>query len=120
MVEDDAEVRAIAVAFLTGLGYRVQEADDGPSALAILDRPDVAIDGLFVDLVLPGGMSGIELATEARQRQPALKVLYTSGYPRNAVVHNGRLDPGVHLIPKPYTREDLARALRRCLDAQAR
>ena len=118
VVEDDAGVCELAVTFLTDLGYRVLKAADGLSALALL-RGGHRIDLLFVDLVLSGAMTGAELAVEAQRHQPALKVLYTSGYPKNTIVHHGRLDEGALLLPKPYRREDLARAVRDVLDNEA-
>lgn len=115
-VEDDDDVRAYTVECLRELGYRVLEAHDGPSALRLLERQEEQIDLLFTDVVMPG-MSGSELAHAARERQPALKVLYTSGYTRNAIVHGGRLDPGVEMIPKPFAFSALAQKVRDVLDA---
>ncbi|GAC1622630.1 MAG: hypothetical protein NVS9B10_06820 [Nevskia sp.] len=116
LVEDDALVRSYARSQLESLGYAVLEADCGPAALEILDqRRD--IDLLFTDVVMPGGMTGRQLAEEALRRRPRLKVLYTSGYGENAIVHHGRLDPDVHLLGKPYRRMDLSRKLRELLDA---
>ncbi|MDZ7645225.1 MAG: PAS domain-containing protein [Woeseiaceae bacterium] len=114
LVEDDAPVRQIAHRALASLGYRVIEAADGQEALRQLDaNPD--IDLLFTDLIMPGGLSGRELADEASRRRPGLKIVYTSGYTENAIVHHGRLDPGVILLTKPYRRADLAAILRRAL-----
>ncbi|MBM0205651.1 response regulator [Micromonospora sp. STR1s_5] len=91
---------------LADCGYRVVVAPDAPAALKMLDaEPDV--DLLFTDVVLPPGMNGRELADEASRRRPGLKVLFTTGYSRNAIVHNGRLDPGVNLIGKPFTQPSL-------------
>lgn len=117
LVEDDELVRAYARVQLAGLGYRVFEAPDGPHALQLLrEHPEVAL--LFTDVVMPGGMSGRDLADAALRLQPALRVLYTSGYTENAIVHHGRLDPGVRLLGKPYRRAELARQLRAALDEQ--
>jgi PAS domain S-box-containing protein len=114
VVEDDADVRAYSVGALRELGYTVVEASDGPSALAVLDeRP---VDLVFTDVVLPGGMSGADVAQQARNRRPNIKVLFTSGYSRNAIVHQGRLDRGVQLITKPFTFEGLANKVRDILD----
>lgn len=115
VVEDDDDVRAYTVECLRELGYRVIEAHDGPSALRLLERQESRLDLLFTDVVMPG-MSGRELADAARERQPGLKVLYTSGYTRNAIVHGGRLDPGVELIAKPFTYQALAQKVRDMLD----
>jgi len=108
VVEDDSDVRAHAVAILNELGYSVLEAADGPSALRTLEaQPDVKL--LFTDVGLPGGLNGRQLADEARRRDPALLVLFTTGYARNAIVHQGRLDPDVELITKPFTFAALAK-----------
>jgi PAS domain S-box-containing protein len=108
VVEDDPLVLRHARGVLVGLGYRVTVADTGVAALAILrERSDFAL--LFTDVVMPGGLNGRQLAEAAVALHPALKVLYTSGYTENAIVHHGRLDRGVHLLPKPYRSIDLAR-----------
>jgi CheY-like chemotaxis protein len=107
VVEDDEDVRAHAVAILRELGYSVVEAADGPSALRVLEsEPGVRL--LFTDIGLPEGLNGRQLADEALRRRPELRVLYTTGYARNAIVHQGRLDPGVELITKPFTYAALA------------
>jgi PAS domain S-box-containing protein len=116
VVEDDDDVRAYTVEILRELGYRVLEAHDGPSALRLLERQEAPIDLLFTDVVMPG-MSGRELADKARSHQPDLKVLYTSGYTRNAIVHGGRLDSGVEMIAKPFTYQGLAQKITDVLDA---
>ncbi|MBI1180558.1 MAG: response regulator [Alphaproteobacteria bacterium] len=106
VVEDEEAVRHGTVAMLEELGYVVVEASGGAEALEALDRePDVAL--LITDVVMPG-MNGRQLAAEATRRLPGLRVLYATGYTRNAIVHQGTLDPGVHLIAKPYTIETLA------------
>ncbi len=114
VVEDNLEVRNYSVMVLSELGYRVLEASDAQSALDIL-RGNTHVDLLFTDVVLPG-KSGRLLADEARASRPDLRVLYTTGYSRNAIVHHGRLDPGVQLISKPFTFEELARRVRDVLD----
>ncbi|MEP7004457.1 MAG: response regulator, partial [Sphingomonas bacterium] len=116
VVEDDDDVRTYSVECLRELGYRVLEAHDGPSALRLLERQETPIDLLFTDVVMPG-MTGSELAETARMLQPDLRVLYTSGYTRNAIVHGGRLDPGVEVIVKPFTFEALSRKIRDMLDS---
>jgi CheY-like chemotaxis protein len=118
VVEDDADVREQSVEALSELGYRVLQAADGPAALRLLRR-EAHVDLLFTDVVLPGGMTGAQVAQEARDIQPGLKVLFTTGYARNAIVHNGRLDPGVQLITKPYSFADLAAKIRDVLDGLA-
>jgi CheY-like chemotaxis protein len=117
--EDDDDVRAYSVEVLRELGYRVLEAHDGPSALRLLERQGGEVDLLFTDVVLPSGMMGNKLAEEARMIRPGLKVLFTSGYARSAIVHHGRLDPGVELITKPFSYAELAARIRDLLDAQA-
>jgi PAS domain S-box-containing protein len=115
LVEDDTDVRSFTVEVLRELGYRVIEASDGPTGLRMLDaHREIAL--LLTDVGLPGGINGRQLADEARRRKPGLKVLFASGYARNAIVHHGRLDPGVELIMKPYTYAALATKVRRVLD----
>ncbi|MEX2643909.1 MAG: response regulator [Acetobacterales bacterium] len=118
VVEDDPGVREHSVALLTELGYPVIEAADGEEALRLLaDHPEIAL--LFTDVGLPGGMNGRELAEEALHRRPDLAVLYTTGYARNAIVHDGRLDPGVHLVTKPFTYAELGKAVRKVMQTAA-
>ena len=118
VVEDDDDVRAHTTATLRELGYQVLEAPNAKAALEMLDRrPEVQL--LFTDVGLPGGMNGRQLVDAARSRRPDLKVLYTTGYARNAIVHDGRLDPGVQLLPKPFTYAALAGRLRDVLDARS-
>lgn len=115
VVEDDDSVRNHVETTLTRLGYRVIAAPDGPSALARLpEMPE--FDLLFTDVVMPGGMNGRELAEAVRHQRPHVRVLFTSGYTENAIVHHGRLDPGVHLLSKPYRRKALAAKVRQVLD----
>jgi CheY-like chemotaxis protein len=115
VVEDDAEVRATVVEILTDLGYRVLKAADGQGALAII-QSGLPVDLLFTDVVMPGPVRSTDLARQAKTLQPGIEVLFTSGYTENAIVHGGRLDPGVHLLSKPHRREDLARKLRQLLN----
>jgi PAS domain S-box-containing protein len=114
LVEDDESVRNYATAQLVKLGYRVFSAPDGAHALDFLaDVPD--IDLLFTDVIMPGGINGRELAAQAIRLRPSLKVLFTSGYTENSIVHQGRLDKGVQLLTKPYKRVELARKIRAVL-----
>jgi PAS domain S-box-containing protein len=114
VAEDDEQVRVTVVEMLTELGYRVLKASDATSALAIIES-GVPIDLLFTDVVMPGPLRSPELARRARQRIPGIAVLFTSGYTENSIVHGGRLDAGVELLGKPYTREALARKIRHVL-----
>jgi PAS domain S-box-containing protein len=107
VVEDADDVRQFTADVLAELGYRVLTARDAASALRTLGE-EPGIDMLFTDIGLPGGVNGRELADEALRRHPELKVLFTTGYTRNAVIHHGRLDPGVQLIAKPFTQSGLA------------
>jgi CheY-like chemotaxis protein len=116
VVEDDAGVRAFVVAQLRDFGYRVLEAADGRQALTILAGDD-RIDLLFTDVVMPRGMTGRELAEEAKQRRSQLKVLFTSGYTETSIVNQGQLDPAAHFLSKPFRRQELARKIREALDA---
>jgi PAS domain S-box-containing protein len=113
LVEDDADVREFSASALTHLGYRVLRAADAATALSILsEHRDIAL--LLTDVVLPG-LNGRQLADEARRLAPNLKVVYTTGYARNAIVHHGVLDKGVDLLAKPFTTDDLGRKLREVL-----
>jgi CheY-like chemotaxis protein len=114
IVEDDALVREYVVTQISRLGYGTLAANNAAEALAIINGPE-RIDLLFTDVIMPGGMNGRQLAIEAQARRPALKLLYTSGYTENAIVHHGRLDAGVLLLPKPYLSSDLARMIRTAL-----
>jgi signal transduction histidine kinase/DNA-binding response OmpR family regulator len=117
VVEDDEDVRNTVVDMLTDLGYRVLKARDAQSGWAIIES-GVPIDLLFTDVVMPGPLRSPELARKARERLPDIAVLFTSGYTENAIVHGGRLDEGIELLSKPYTREALARRLRHVLANQ--
>jgi CheY-like chemotaxis protein len=114
VVEDDAEVRAYVIETLKELGYEVLEANGAEQALQLLGSHKT-VSLLLTDVVMPG-KNGRKLAEEARALSPALKVLYMTGYSRNAIVHQGRLDPDVELIQKPLTSEQLAAAVRKVLD----
>ena len=114
VVEDDAEVRQTAVGTLSALGYRVIDAVDGASALALLER-GARVDLLFTDVVMPGPVSSTELAAQARRILPDIAVLFTSGYTRNALTSGGRLQEGVQLLSKPYQRVQLAQKIREAL-----
>jgi CheY-like chemotaxis protein len=115
VVEDEPAVREHSVTSLRELGYRVLTAGDGHAALRVLDQVP-AIDALFTDVGLPGGMNGSQLVDAARLRRPNLKVVYTTGYARNAIVHGGVLDPGTELLPKPFSYTALATKIRTVLD----
>jgi CheY-like chemotaxis protein len=115
VVEDDVQVRGFVLSQLRDLGYRVLEAADGPQAQAILES-DAAVDLLFTDVVMPGGLTGRQLAEVAKRKRPALKTLFTSGYTEDSVLRLGQLDPGVRLLSKPYRRQELAQRIRESLD----
>ena len=117
VVEDDRDVRAYLVELLRDLNYRVLSAHDAVAALGMIETGDIRIDLLLTDVVLPG-MNGRQLAEQAKNRRPDLKVLFTTGYSRNAIVHQGRLDPGVAMIQKPITQDALAARIRDLLDAK--
>jgi PAS domain S-box-containing protein len=116
VVEDDIVVRNFVMAQLQSLGYRTISAADGHAALNIVARSE-PFDLLFTDVVMPGGMSGRELADIVVKIRPGIKVLYTSGYTENSIVHHGRLDEGVLLLAKPYRKGELAEMVRRALGA---
>jgi signal transduction histidine kinase/CheY-like chemotaxis protein len=116
VVEDEERVRHMSVDALRSLGYTVVQAADGTQALAVL-QIQPRVDLLFTDIVMPG-MTGRQLADAARETRPELKVLFTTGYTRNAVVHNGVLDPGVAFLSKPFAIDQLAAKVRQVLDGQ--
>ena len=117
VVEDDEDVRRYSTECLRELGFSIFEAASGSVALRVLDHhPEINL--LFTDVGLPG-INGRQLVDEARRRRPGLRVLFTTGYARNAIVHHGRLDPGLQLLTKPFTRAQLASRVRDVLDAQS-
>jgi CheY-like chemotaxis protein len=118
VVEDDALVRNFVTTQLQSLGYKTIDAADGPTALASVANGE-KFDLLFTDVILPNSMSGRQLANEMDKRRPGIKVLYTSGYTDNAIVHQGRLDPGVMLLSKPYRKSQLAKMIRQALSGDA-
>jgi signal transduction histidine kinase len=115
VVEDEAEVRSYLVETLRELGYRVREAPDGAAALALFASDPFRIDLLLTDIVMPG-INGRQFADELSRRQPGLRTLFMTGYSRNAIVHQGRLDPGVSLLQKPLNQAMLAAKIREILD----
>jgi signal transduction histidine kinase/CHASE3 domain sensor protein/FixJ family two-component response regulator len=114
VVEDDALVCGFVITQLQSLGYRTVAACDGHAALEYVESGQ-PFDLLFTDVVMPGGMTGRQLAVEVTRRQPGAKILYTSGYTENAIVHHGRLDQGVMLLSKPYRKSALASMVRLAL-----
>ena len=117
VVEDDLLVRSYVMTHLAALGYTAHPAATAAEALALV-YDGLQFDLLFTDVMLPGSMNGRQLADELRKYRPDLKVLFTSGYTDNALVHHGRLDVGARLLEKPYRRADLARMLRLVLDGE--
>jgi PAS domain S-box-containing protein len=115
VVEDNPDVRRLVLRQLRDLGYEVIEAANGPQALKILDD-GATIDLLFTDVVMPGGMTGRQLAEAAKTRRPNLKTLFTSGYTEDSILRLGKLDPGVRLLSKPYRKHELAARIREALD----
>ncbi len=115
VVEDDPDLRTLAVTLLGNLGYQVMEAGTAAAALEQLGST-TRVNLLLTDVVLPGGMNGRELAAEVERRTPGIQVLYMSGYTEDAIMHHGRLDAGAELLQKPFRRADLARAVRKVLD----
>jgi signal transduction histidine kinase/ActR/RegA family two-component response regulator len=115
VVEDDDDVRAHTVELVRELGYRVIEAHDGPSALRLLERPDQSVQLLLTDVVMPA-MSGSELADRAHGLLPEMRVLFISGYPRDAIAKDGRLRSDVDLLHKPFNYQTLASRIREALE----
>jgi signal transduction histidine kinase/ActR/RegA family two-component response regulator len=117
VVEDDEDLRELTSGLVRSLGYEVRVAEDAQAALDLLNgTPRIML--LLTDVVLPGRMDGPHLAKEARRINPDLKVIYMSGYTENAIVHHGRLDPGVDLLQKPFRRRDVAAKVRAALDQE--
>ena len=114
VVEDDEDVRDTVVAMLSDLGYKVVKAKDADSALTIVES-GLPIDLLFTDVVMPGKLRSPELARIAQRQFPGIKVLFTSGYTQNAIVHGGKLDENVELLSKPYSRDELGLKIRSVL-----
>lgn len=119
VVEDEAAVREIACAILSDLGYRVLEAADGEEGLRMFGLHASQVDLLLTDVVLPGKVRGRELSESIAAIRPEVKVIFMSGYTENSIVHHGRLDDGVHLIGKPFKREQLARKVAEVLGSPA-
>jgi len=109
-------VRQYVVAQVASLGYKTLEAPNAAEALKIIDA-GAEVELLFTDVIMPGAMNGRQLVDEALKRRPSLKVLFTSGYTENAILHHGRLDEGVLLLAKPYRKPELARMLRVALNS---
>ncbi len=116
VVEDDALVRKSVTTQIQSLGYQTISVASGAEALAVLERGE-SFDLLFTDVIMPGSMNGRELAEEVVKRRPGMKVLFTSGYTEDAIFHHGRLDPGVLLLAKPYSKAEIARMIRHALTA---
>ena len=116
VVEDDEDVRHITAAMLEQLGYEVLEAENGPSALKVLDQEGVSVDLVFSDMIMPSGMSGVDLADELQRHYQHIKVLMTSGYPEKVIDGVGIDGTGVTLLRKPYKKTQLAAAVRGALD----
>jgi CheY-like chemotaxis protein len=114
VVEDDRLVRDYVLTQLHSLGYVTLEAANGAEALGIVNAGK-AFDLLFTDVIMPGNMNGRQLADEIQKNRPDLKVLFTSGYTENAIIHHGRLDSGILLLAKPYRKSDMAAMIRKAL-----
>jgi len=117
VVDDEPTVRMLVTEVLEELGYAAIEAADGASGLKLL-QSDVRIDLLVTDVGLPGGMNGRQMADAARVHRPELKILFITGYAENAVVGNGHLDPGMHVMTKPFPMEALANRIKDLIAAR--
>lgn len=115
MVEDDHDVRAVTLSFLKLLGYRTLEASRVRQGIELI-KQHPEIDLLMTDVILPGGEDGGALARQANKLRPNLAVLFTSGYTEDVIMHQGRLDPGVVLLRKPFTKQQLAEKVRFVID----
>ncbi|GIZ52300.1 response regulator [Noviherbaspirillum aridicola] len=114
VVEDEHDVRATTVALLNNLGYRTCQAADATAALRLL-QDGTRVDLVFTDVMMPGPLSSVEFVEQARRMLPGLQVLFTSGYSEGVIAHGGRIDPGLNLLPKPYTAEALSQKIRQLL-----
>ena len=118
VVEDDALVRDYVVAQLDEPRLHDARRRERRRGARARSKPGAQFDLLFTDVIMPGGMNGRELAEEVARLRPGTRVLFTSGYTEDAIVHHGRLDPGVALLNKPYRKKDLAEKLRQVIDAR--
>ena len=118
VVEDDADVRAAVMDMLADLGYEVEQAENAEGALALAGKQ--APDLIFTDVVMPGAITTREFTRRAKAMHPKIRILYTSGYTQNAIVHNGKLDDDALLLSKPYRKDELARKLRSVFAGTAR
>ena len=116
VVEDDNLVRTFVIGQIQSLGYATLAAVNAKEAMAVIDGPE-KVDLLFTDMIMPGSMNGRQLADAALQQRASLKVLFTSGYSNEAIIHHGHLDAGVLLLAKPYRKSDLAQMIRAALAA---
>lgn len=116
IIDDDPTIRTLVAEALNDTGYSVIEAADGPAGLRILDS-NTRIDLLITDVGLPGGINGRQVADAARGGRPGLKTLFITGYAENAVIGKRRLDPGMHVITKPFQIEALIRRVREIIDS---
>ncbi|NOY13497.1 MAG: response regulator [Deltaproteobacteria bacterium] len=118
IVDDEADLLQLAGLYLRDLGYRTLLAENAAQALEIL-AGDVTLDLLFSDVVMPGGMNGFELAQQAMELKPGLKVLLTSGFTSKTIAHNGLARFAIHLLSKPYRKDELAQRIRLVLDEKS-
>ncbi len=116
VVEDDEDVRQVTLDLLSSLGYEVMEAEDGRLALKVLGKDSGSVDLVFSDVIMPSGMSGVDLANELRRNYQHIKVLLTSGYPEKVIDKAGIDDTGITVLRKPFKKADLAESVRTALD----
>ena len=114
VVEDETDVRTSTVELLSALGYQVLEAEDAASAIALVNS-GVQVDLVFSDVIMPGKVSALEMGEAVVARLPTAQVLFTSGYAEGVLTHEGKLDPGVNLLQKPYSADVLSSRIRHLL-----
>jgi CheY-like chemotaxis protein len=117
LVEDESQVRDLHVTMLRTLGYHVLEAADGEEALRLAASTPAPIHLLVTDVIMPR-VGGHELARRIREVRPAIRVLFASGYAEDAIAHDGVLEPGIHLLSKPFSPQDLAIRVRALIEAE--